>query len=81
VSACTASPDEIEQTLDLSRAEVEIAISRLRLGIVGVMSAAIAAAVLMGNMPSLAPAQFPAPIPSRPLGGMTDAVTLHALDA
>ncbi len=54
----TAPPDEIEQTLDLARAEVEIAISRLRLGIVGVMSAAIAAAVLMGNMPSLAPVAY-----------------------
>jgi class 3 adenylate cyclase len=55
----SAAPvDEIEQTLDLARAEVEIAISRLRLGIVGVMSAAIAAAVLTGNMPSLAPVAY-----------------------
>src|SRR6185436_16056396 len=54
----TAPLDEIEQTLDLARAEVEIAISRLRLGIVAVMSAAIAAAVLSGNMPSLAPVAY-----------------------
>ncbi|HJQ97295.1 MAG TPA: adenylate/guanylate cyclase domain-containing protein [Candidatus Polarisedimenticolaceae bacterium] len=57
-SAPTASLDEIEQTLDLARAEVEIAISRLRLVIIGVMSAAIAAAVLTGNMPSLAPVAY-----------------------
>jgi len=54
----TAPTDEIERTLDLARAEVEIAISRLRLGIIGVMSVAIAAAVLTGNMPSLAPVAY-----------------------
>ena len=54
----TVPADEIEQTLDLARAEVEIAISRLRLGIVGVMSVAIVAALLTGNMPSLAPVAY-----------------------